>query len=37
MSLTEAQKTFFSNPFSDFWPFLSRFDFEREPIFHERV
>ena len=35
MSLTEAQKTFFSNPYSDFWPFISRFDFEREPIFHE--
>jgi predicted O-methyltransferase YrrM len=35
MSLTEVQKTFFSNPYSDFWPFLSRFDFEREPIFHE--
>jgi predicted O-methyltransferase YrrM len=35
VSLTEAQKAFFSNPYSDFWPFISRFDFEREPIFHE--
>jgi caffeoyl-CoA O-methyltransferase len=35
MSLTESQKTFFSSPYSDFWPFLSRFDFERDPIFYE--
>ena len=35
MGLTTEQKAFFSNAFSDFWPFIERFDFEREPIFHE--
>ncbi|MBN1217852.1 MAG: hypothetical protein JXM69_02900 [Anaerolineae bacterium] len=35
MSLTEAQKTFFNNPFSDFWPFIDQFDFDRDPIFHQ--
>ena len=34
MSLTEAQKTFFSNEFSDFWPFIESFDFERDDFFH---
>ncbi|MBN1993830.1 MAG: class I SAM-dependent methyltransferase [Anaerolineae bacterium] len=35
MSLTDAQKTFFSNPYSDFWPFMAQFDFKRESIFHQ--
>jgi predicted O-methyltransferase YrrM len=35
MSLTEAQKTFFSNEYSDFWPFINKFDFVRDPIFHQ--
>jgi len=35
MSLTEAQKSFFKNAFSDFWPFMERFDFERPSIFYE--
>jgi hypothetical protein len=35
MGLTEEQKTFFSNAFSDFWSFSERFDFERDPMFYE--
>lgn len=35
MSLTEEQKSFFANDYSNFWPFISKLDINREPIFHE--
>ena len=33
MSLTPEQQSFFSNPFSDFWPFIEQHDFPREELF----
>jgi predicted O-methyltransferase YrrM len=35
MSLSEAQKTFFTNEYSDFWPFIEQFDFDRASTFHQ--
>ncbi|MFQ5795156.1 MAG: O-methyltransferase [Candidatus Bipolaricaulia bacterium] len=35
MSLTEEQKTFFTNSFGDFWSFIEKYDFERDLIFYE--
>jgi predicted O-methyltransferase YrrM len=35
MTLTDEQKSFFRNEFSNFWPFIQETDFEREPLFHE--
>ena len=35
MTLTHEQKSFFSNAFGDFWPFIQRTDFERDPLLLE--
>jgi predicted O-methyltransferase YrrM len=35
MTLTQEQKSFFRNPYGDFWPFIQRIDFEREPLLLE--
>jgi predicted O-methyltransferase YrrM len=35
MTLTDEQKSFFRNEFSDFWSFIQGTDFERESLFHE--
>lgn len=35
MTLTEQQKSFFRNAFGEFWSFIQRTDFERDPLLLE--
>ncbi|NKB70090.1 MAG: hypothetical protein GKR89_23705 [Candidatus Latescibacteria bacterium] len=35
MGLTESQTEFFRSDFGDFWPFLQKTDFERDPLLKE--
>jgi caffeoyl-CoA O-methyltransferase len=35
MTLTDAQKSFFRNPFGDFWPFLQSLEVDRDPLLRQ--